>query len=216
MKRFSIQTIYGWIQKPFREHRLKLYREVIRPTPETTILDVGGSPWFWTGLAISGRVTVLNPAELSDEVKAAYPAFKCIGGDGCNLSFPDASFDVVFPIVSSTWATTSGRRRSRPRCAGWEKLSGCRRPRAGISHRAALPVAIHSLLPRWLQRRTVRYFTIFGLMTKPSQTQIENLLNEIRLLKYWEMKELFPDCEIYREKFLGLTKSYVALRRSQH
>ena len=30
---------------------------------------------------------------------------------------------------------------------------------------------------------------------------------------YREMRELFPDCEILREKFLGFTKSYVAVRQ---
>ena len=32
-------------------------------------------------------------------------------------------------------------------------------------------------------------------------------------LTFREFKALFPDCEIRRERFLGLTKSYVAVRR---
>ena len=34
------------------------------------------------------------------------------------------------------------------------------------------------------------------------------------LLDGREMRALFPDCEIRRERFLGLTKSYVAIRTS--
>jgi len=50
-------------------------------------------------------------------------------------------------------------------------------------------------------------------MTKPTPAQVEGFLNEVRLLKYKEMQALFPDCEIYREKVMGITKSYIAIRK---
>jgi len=40
------------------------------------------------------------------------------------------------------------------------------------------------------------------------------MILEIRLLTYSEMKQLFPDCTILKERFLGFTKSYVAVRGS--
>jgi hypothetical protein len=49
-------------------------------------------------------------------------------------------------------------------------------------------------------------------MTKPSPAQVTGFLDEVRLLSYREMQELFPDCEIHREKIMGFTKSYVAVR----
>jgi len=50
-------------------------------------------------------------------------------------------------------------------------------------------------------------------VNRPNQQQVDALVDEYRLLDYREMRELFPDCEIRRERFLGLTKSYVAVRR---
>jgi hypothetical protein len=38
------------------------------------------------------------------------------------------------------------------------------------------------------------------------------MVDEIRLLNYREMVHLFPECEIYREKFLFFTKSYIAIK----
>jgi hypothetical protein len=49
-------------------------------------------------------------------------------------------------------------------------------------------------------------------VNRPTQAQVDALVEEYRLLTYREMRELFPDCEIRRERFLGLTKSYVAVR----
>ncbi|MEK7780655.1 MAG: methyltransferase domain-containing protein [Verrucomicrobiota bacterium] len=212
-----MMSIYGWVQKPFRERRLKLYQEVIHPTPQTTILDVGGSPWFWTGLQISGKITVLNPDEFSDQVKADYPTFQCVGGDGCNLSYPPASFDVGFSNSAIEHVGTFER----------QKLFAAEIRRVGKTiwvqtPAREFPIEPHFMapfihyFPRWLQRKTVRYFTLLGLLNKPSPAQIEDLLNEIRLLSFREMQELFPDCEIYREKILGITKSYVAIRRNRH
>jgi hypothetical protein len=41
----------------------------------------------------------------------------------------------------------------------------------------------------------------------------DEMIAEIRLLTLREMEELFPDCEILRERFLGIfTKSYIAFR----
>ena len=38
------------------------------------------------------------------------------------------------------------------------------------------------------------------------------MLGGLRLLDYATFRSLFPDCEIRRERFLGLTKAFVAVR----
>jgi hypothetical protein len=73
------------------------------------------------------------------------------------------------------------------------------------------PVVVHWLLCG-AQRRLLRNFTLWGLLTRPSHARVEEFLDEVRLLTYAEMRELFPDCEIRRERVLGWTKSYVAVR----
>jgi len=59
----------------------------------------------------------------------------------------------------------------------------------------------------------IRYITLWGLITRPSEKKIGDLLNEVRLLSYKEFKDLFPDCKIYKEKFMGFTKSFIAVRK---
>jgi Methyltransferase domain len=70
-------------------------------------------------------------------------------------------------------------------------------------------------LPRRLKRHLVRRCSIWGWVTKPDQQQIDSVLAEIRLLTVPEMRRFFPDAEILRERFLGFTKSIIALKGHQ-
>jgi hypothetical protein len=70
----------------------------------------------------------------------------------------------------------------------------------------------HSCFPLSFQRKLIRHFTIWGLVTKPSPAAIESFLQEVRLISLAEMQQLFPDCKIHRETIFGFTKSYVAIR----
>jgi hypothetical protein len=53
-----------------------------------------------------------------------------------------------------------------------------------------------------------------GLVNKPDQETIDKFLTEIRLLSVRDMRLLFPDAEIVRERFCGFTKSIIAMKRS--
>ena len=67
-------------------------------------------------------------------------------------------------------------------------------------------------LSQGLQKKLLRYFTIWGLVTKPSRDQIDIFLRTTRLLTEKELKQLFPDGTFYREKFFGFTKSFVVYK----
>ena len=82
----------------------------------------------------------------------------------------------------------------------------------------SFPVEPHLLTPfiHWLPRRLqlplLRHFTVWGLVTRASVESARSLAAELRLLNGREMKLLFPDCEIRRERVAGLTKSFIAVR----
>ena len=63
-------------------------------------------------------------------------------------------------------------------------------------------------LPKSLQHRIVRW-TPRGLL---NPDVVHEIVDEVRLLTYREVANLFPDCRILRERFFGLTKSYIAVR----
>jgi hypothetical protein len=65
-----------------------------------------------------------------------------------------------------------------------------------------------------MQISLARYFTVWGWITKPSKQTAVEYVDELRLLNETEMRDLFQDCEIVKEKIFGLTKSYIAVRRT--
>ena len=68
-------------------------------------------------------------------------------------------------------------------------------------------------LPFRVKRQLIRHFTVWGLVTKPSQKLVDDALLGTTLLNEREMRELFPDAEIIKEQFLGMVKSLIAVRR---
>lgn len=67
-------------------------------------------------------------------------------------------------------------------------------------------------LPRSWQRRLGRNLTVYGWMLRPTGEDVSQLVDELRLLHLSRDAGALPDCEIRRERFLGLTKSFIAVR----
>ena len=68
-------------------------------------------------------------------------------------------------------------------------------------------------LPAPLRRVLMPWLSVRGWLHSADGIDNRELLEEVRLLSFREMQALFADCEIVRERFLGLTKSFIAIRR---
>jgi hypothetical protein len=68
--------------------------------------------------------------------------------------------------------------------------------------------------PRSFQRKILRWGTLWGWIERPTQDQVEFMVETTRLLRKPEMRQLFPDCEIVTERMLWIIpKSYIAIRQ---
>src|SRR5882724_6922448 len=183
-------------------------------TPATRILDVGGTMSNWELLKIRPQVTIVNLPRAMEPGEEGLP---WVFADGCRLPFRDRSFDVVF---SNSVIEHVGDRLRHEQFA--REIA-----RVGVHYFVQtpnrwFPVEHHLLtplihfLPRSWQRRVVGKFAVWEWIVRPRPDQreffLEHYLSDIRLLDGRAMRRLFPGARLIRERFLGLTKSLIALR----
>jgi len=162
-----------------------------------------------------GRIDALNVYEISfDGAKYPEHSIRALTGDGCRLEFADGSYDIAYS--NSVIEHVGSWEDQKAFAAELRRVGGklwCQTPaRCSPIEPHYLAPFIH-WLPRSIQRKLIRYFTVRGLIEKPSQAEIDEMVFSIRLLTYREMRQLFPDCTILTEYLLPMIpKSYIAVR----
>ena len=213
----SIFTLYRPIAKVWRERRFELFLRLIKPSTSDILLDVGGNPWFWTSHPQPvKRIDSLNiHKEFWRSDDAPDHNIRMLLGDGCSLAMPDKSYDIGF---SNSVIEHVG---------SWERqqqfASEIRRVARSLwvqTPAYECPIEPHYLtpfihyLPRPLQKKLLRWCTLWGWLEHPTREQIDAMVDTTRLLRKAEIQQLFPDCEIITERMLWIiTKSYIAIRR---
>jgi hypothetical protein len=192
---------------------MRKFLQTHQPTAESRILDIGGYPNTWRDTGVQSHVQMINIDPINYTPAPGLPPIDTDLGDACALPYQDNSFDIVFSNSVIEHVGTFERQKDFAREARrvGRKLWIQTPARSFFIEPHLLTPFIH-WFPLSVQRRLLRYFTTWGWLTKPTQKQVDDLLAEIRLLNYREMQELFPDCTILRERFFGLTKSYIAVR----
>ncbi|MGE2736466.1 class I SAM-dependent methyltransferase [Mycolicibacterium vaccae] len=174
------------------------------------VLDLGGTPAFWESAPTKPRkVTLVNlQAYPSSELVTAYE------GDACAPPEPIAvgNFDLV---VSNSLLEHVGGHTQRAKLAN--VIHG-RAPR----HWVQTPYRYFPVEPHWLfpglqflpfaARVAVTNRWKLGHRYTTSRKDAVDAVHEVDLLSVTQMKDYFPESEIWNEKFGPLTKSLVAIQ----
>jgi SAM-dependent methyltransferase len=181
-----------------RERRHALYRRVMAPRPDDRILDVGCGPVGLAGFEPDADITGLDSYFRPD-----YPGRQFVPGDATELPFADTEFAIAYsnslvehldPADRARFASEIRRVASRY----WVQTPNRRFP---VEPHTLLPC--FQFLPRALRRRLWRFGVAGGEF------------EDIRLLDAAELRRLFPDAVILRERVAGLTKSLIATGPAQ-
>jgi methyltransferase family protein len=196
----------------FRRKRFELALALLATVPRPRrILDVGGTDYFWNqmGSPDEGDELVLLNLEAASTSR---PNRTGVAGDARDLSqYNDLEFDVV---ISNSVLEHVGSLEDQRRMAREVRRVG-QRYFVQTPHRY-FPIEPHFLfpffqfLPLRLKVALLVHFGVGQFTTPPDRETATQEVTQIRLVSGRELRQLFPDATIYKEKFLGMTKSFVA------
>ena len=182
---------------------------------QTRILDIGGTPFNWELLDVRPRITIVNMPRAREAFDEHYT---CVFADGRALPFGDHSFDIVFSnSVIEHVGDAERQRRFANEIARVGRAYWVETPNRWFPVEPHLLTPFLHFLPKRWQRSIARRFTVWALIERPSRDRweyyIEHYLRDIRLLDAADLREMFPDAEIVRERLGAWTKSLIAVKR---
>jgi len=205
--------IKGNLANSFRNRRAILFNQFLAKLKkhEIRILDVGGTDYYWNAINVdksfSLNITLLNPEKVTNQLHG----FSYLIGDGGNFSDLRAEdYDMIF---SNSVIEHVGDFKEQKKFADEIQKFGI--PFFLQTPNYYFPFEPHFLfigfqffqikLKAWL----IRHFNLGWYQIEKDYHKSLLLADSVRLLKYNELKNLFPNSKIIREKFLGLTKSFI-------
>jgi hypothetical protein len=209
------------LKQRFREKRFAFFLKLLQTVKSNAplrILDVGGTELFWERMNFSNsqdiQITLLN----LKAVATKNSNFKSIKGDACDLSmFKDREFDIVFSnsVIEHLFSIDNQLRMANET------------RRVGKNYYVQTPNYYFAIEPHWLfpffqflpvETRIflTRNFDLGSYKKAPDRATAARWVQEVNLLTEREMKKLFPDGTVYREQFMGMTKSITLYRFSEN
>ncbi len=194
-----------------REKRFSIFKNYIAKLPKPIrILDVGGTQLFWEVRGFHNdkdfQITILN---LHKE-ESSYKNIDSVIGNACDLSeFMENEFDVVFSnsVIEHLYSYEN------------QVLMAKETVRVGKYHFIQTPnryflIEPHFLLPLFqFFPQTIKLFiltkTKLSKGRKMDRELATNRIKELRLLSISELRKIYPNSSIYKEKFFGMNKSFV-------
>jgi SAM-dependent methyltransferase len=206
----DIHFIYGFFMKKFRPARANAIAESFPLLFDTNsrVLDIGGGKFPWEDIKPTAHIVCVNIGKPHSIPQRC--SWEFIDADGTNLPFPDASFDLVFSnsVIEHVGDAAQQRRFANEMLRVGKKIYFQTPNKWFPVEPHLIGIFIH-WLPFSVARKLIRYFTIWGLVNKPDQKVIDDFIGSINLLAKSEVIDLFPNCELLNERFLGLTKSFI-------
>jgi hypothetical protein len=192
----------------FRRKRLAEFARQFPSTEYSAMIDVGGTFSFWEGS--NRRVTIVNPLVSPCQAETMVS----IKGDGRALEFPDKYFALAFSNSAIEHMCREDQRKFAAELRRVGQAVYCQTPNLWFPYDTHYIAFFWHWFPGVLRNWFIaRYLTGWGWVFRPDRTMVLKWADEVNLIGRREFAKLFPDCVIEEEKFLGMTKSFIAVRK---
>jgi len=200
------------ISTKLRQKRFKIFKSMLNQfkSDNITILDVGGTEQYWENMNYINEnlnITILNLTAIPTK----YDNIKSVVGDARDLKqYSDKSFDIVFSnSVIEHLNTFIDQKRMAKEIKRVGKKYYIQTPNYYFPLEPHFMFIGFQWLPLYLKIRVLKYYNSGYKHRIKNKESAIRIANSIRLLKEKEIKKLFPKSKINKERFLGLTKSFV-------
>lgn len=194
---------------------MKLVDDIVSRKAACRIIDLGGTPDYWQiSPAFRDRpeisVLVVNLVPfVSDD-----PRITCVVGDATDLSIhADNAFDLVHSnsVIEHVgpWGTKQRMAREIRRLAPHYYIQA---PNYGFPYEFHTRMIGFHWLPKPVRRLLVRTVACGHYPRARNAEEARAYVEDAGSMTGRQMRRLFPDAEIRREKFMGLTKSWMAIK----
>jgi Methyltransferase domain len=199
-----------------RRKRFRFFLELVDCCPKRPlqILDVGGTEQFWEtmGYADCGhKITLLNLTA----APTRHENIVSVAGDAASMpEFDDNRFDIVFSnSVIEHLGSLERQRQMAGEVRRLAKRYFVQTPNYWFPVEPHFRFLGFQFLPVAARVWLLRHRALASYPRAETDRQARGFVEEIRLLKRSELKAMFPDAAILRERLLGMTKSFMAVRR---
>ncbi|MEA2014065.1 MAG: methyltransferase domain-containing protein, partial [Thermodesulfobacteriota bacterium] len=165
----------------------------------------------WMLLGFSPYVTLLNLAVPRERESN----FTWVVADGRYLPFKEGAFELAYSnSVIEHLGIFENQQLFAAECRRVGRRYYVQTPNKWFFVEPHLITPFIHWLPRGIQKVLLRNLTVWGWITRPSREYCESFMREVRLLDKVELRQLFPDADIIHERFLGVSKSIIAVKAS--
>lgn len=201
-------AIYQPFFRYFRSRRRQLAEAILPFTQARTVLDVGGLPATWGDWNLDAQVTCLNLPGTVEETDTGKVSM--VFGNACDMTFEDNAFDICFSnSVIEHVGTKEDQMAFAREIRRVSRHYWVQTPNQKFFVEPHYLGAFIHWLPKPVTKRLFRWLTVVGWTSGMDQQQINQFVDDINLLTYKELRELFPNATILREKALFMTKSFI-------
>lgn len=206
-------TARGSVSGRARKRRMEFFRKFLNGIGNNlSVADVGGTFYHWkdeSDLLSKMNLTLIN---VEDEAGQLPENVKHLKADARDLGMiADKQFDIAYS--NSMIEHFSNFEDQKLAAAGIRRIA---KHFFVQTPNYRFPVEPHFLfpffqnLPLSLKKELVMRFSLGWFVRQSDERSAEELVSSVRLLKFNEIRMLFPGAEIYTEKYMLLNKSFIA------